>query len=97
MLERRFASRLAPPGALAEATALAMVVVMGNPAGRPAVSSRDLKMLLQRGSRLPCWSAALHRDWRRRAPPGAPAEAVALAVIANMGNTAGRLAPPVVS
>ncbi|MCE9683656.1 hypothetical protein [Halomonas alkalisoli] len=33
----------------------------------------------------------------RLAPPGAPVEAAALAVIANMGNTAGELAPPVVS
>ncbi|RDB42838.1 hypothetical protein DU490_10645 [Halomonas sp. DQ26W] len=149
LLERWFPSRLAPSGALAEAETLAVVAGIGNTAGSPSASSRDLKILQQRrgavGGEDRCRSAALHRDWRRQAPrrrppwhekaavgalvpiatgagrrpggrhrgmkkqllercsasrlapAGAPAEATALAVIANMGNTAGRLAPPVAS
>ncbi|WP_220270486.1 hypothetical protein, partial [Halomonas sp. DQ26W] len=51
-MERWFPSRLAPPGAPAEATALAVIANMGNTAGSPSASSRDLKILLQGGSRL---------------------------------------------
>ncbi|RDB41754.1 hypothetical protein DU490_16760 [Halomonas sp. DQ26W] len=49
MLERWFPSRLAPAGALAEAETPVMAANVGNTAGRPAASSRDLKMLLQNG------------------------------------------------
>ncbi|MCE9681631.1 hypothetical protein, partial [Halomonas alkalisoli] len=53
LLERWFPSRLAPAGASAEAAALAMAAVLaaiasiGNAAGSPSASSRDLKMLQQ--------------------------------------------------
>ncbi|RDB43694.1 hypothetical protein DU490_05840 [Halomonas sp. DQ26W] len=46
-MERCSASRLAPPGAAAEAGTPVMAANVGNTAGSPAASSRNLKILQQ--------------------------------------------------
>ncbi|WP_231613443.1 hypothetical protein, partial [Halomonas sp. BC04] len=74
----------------------AIFASVGVTAWEPSASSRDLKILLQCGSRL-SWQEKklLERSVRRPdsasrlAPSGAPAEAETSVVVANPGNSAG--------
>ncbi|RCV89362.1 hypothetical protein DU505_09955 [Billgrantia montanilacus] len=61
-----------------------MVAGIGNTAGRPSASSRDLKMLQHYKKPL-----LERRSASRLAPVGALAGPLALAMVASTGNTAG--------
>ncbi|MCE9661854.1 hypothetical protein LY622_00205, partial [Halomonas sp. M5N1S17] len=95
MLERSVrrsdsASRLAPPGASAEAVTLVVIASAGNTAGSPSASSRELKLpptAVWQRRRIE--SLLERRSASRLAPSGASAEAATLVVIASAGNTAG--------